>query len=229
MILAIQVLLNYYLTSTIDPGSFKDTTSPSYYLANPVSQDYEEKFCSKCNEQKPERAHHCRYCNRCVLRLDHHCQWINNCVGLFNQKYFVLFLFYTSIAIIYFFILLINRTIELISKHSMEQTLPEFDLLHLLLLGFLIIVLIIAAISILALLSTQIYLISKNLTTIEQEDRKRKHLQPNSSNLYKKYDKGSIISNFTVVFGNPSLYWLLPTPPNLLYKGNNKKGDIFIV
>ncbi|KAN0018494.1 hypothetical protein ACTFIU_011112 [Dictyostelium citrinum] len=230
MALVIQMLCNYYLCSTTDPGSFKDTISPSYYLIHPISSSdsTDKKWCNKCNHQKPERAHHCRYCNRCVLRMDHHCQWLQNCIGLFNQKYFVLFLFYTSISIIYFFTLLIKRSIELVTKHTMEKTLPDFDLLHLFLLGVLIIILIIAGISIMALLWTQIALISKGLTTIEHEDKKRKFQQPNASNLYKKYDKGSIISNFSIVFGNFSFYWLLPTAPNNL-KITSKKGDIFIV
>ncbi|EAL70262.1 hypothetical protein DDB_G0274739 [Dictyostelium discoideum AX4] len=231
MALVIQMLCNYYLCSTTDPGSFKDTISPSYYLLHPISStdsNDHKKWCNKCNHQKPERAHHCRYCNRCVLRMDHHCQWLQNCIGLFNQKYFVLFLFYTSISIIYFFTLLIKRSIELVTKYTMEKTLPSFDLLHLFLLGILIIILIIAGISIMALLWTQIALISKGLTTIEHEDKKRKYQQPNYLNLYKKYDKGSIISNFSIVFGNLSFLWLLPTIPNNL-KITSKKGDIFIV
>ncbi|KAF2075289.1 hypothetical protein CYY_003418 [Polysphondylium violaceum] len=228
----ILVLSSYFLASTTDPGTFKDTLSPSYYLIHPISEETDKRFCNKCKEQKPERSHHCRTkcCNRCVLRMDHHCQWINNCVGFFNHKYFVLFLFYASISIIYFFVLLIDRFTEVISLHAMEQTIPEFDLFNLFLLGVLVILLIIAGISIMALLSTQLWLLSNNLTTIEFEDRKRKSLHPNSSNLYRKYDKGSIISNFSVVFGTFSIFWFLPTlPQNLKSYDTIKKGDIFVV
>ena len=41
----------------------------------------------------PPRAEHCDACNQCTLRVDHHCVWMgNSCIGLFNHKFFILYL-----------------------------------------------------------------------------------------------------------------------------------------
>lgn len=34
------------------------------------------RYCKRCEQQKPIRAHHCSACERCVLKMDHHCKSI---------------------------------------------------------------------------------------------------------------------------------------------------------
>ncbi|GAA5950971.1 hypothetical protein JCM8115_005022 [Rhodotorula mucilaginosa] len=66
------------------------------------------RTCKKCpplptgsRSPKPERTHHCSVCQTCVLKFDHHCPWIKGCVGLHNERSFVLFLVYFSIACLF--------------------------------------------------------------------------------------------------------------------------------
>lgn len=54
-----------------------------------------ERYCRRCDNFKPERAHHCMWCEKCVSKMDHHCPWVGNCIGEQNYKAFVLMLFYT--------------------------------------------------------------------------------------------------------------------------------------
>jgi len=51
------------------------------------------RWCRKCWEPKPERAHHCSICNKCVLKMDHHCPWLGaTCIGHRTYPAFVHFL-----------------------------------------------------------------------------------------------------------------------------------------
>ncbi|GAA5863807.1 hypothetical protein JCM3774_001164 [Rhodotorula dairenensis] len=66
------------------------------------------RTCKKCpslpsgaRSPKPERTHHCSVCQTCVLKFDHHCPWIKGCVGLHNERSFVLFLVYFSVACLF--------------------------------------------------------------------------------------------------------------------------------
>jgi hypothetical protein len=67
------------------------------------------RMCRRCQAFKPPRAHHCSICKRCIIKMDHHCPWVNNCVGIGNHKYFLLFIFYTSLSCGYSLAFLIWR------------------------------------------------------------------------------------------------------------------------
>eukprot|EP00357_Protocruzia_adherens_P014355 CAMPEP_0114977178 /NCGR_PEP_ID=MMETSP0216-20121206/3087_1 /TAXON_ID=223996 /ORGANISM="Protocruzia adherens, Strain Boccale" /LENGTH=256 /DNA_ID=CAMNT_0002338195 /DNA_START=270 /DNA_END=1040 /DNA_ORIENTATION=- len=75
-----------------NPGRIAPTVQP------PNLPESQVKTCRRCDQWKPPRAHHCRTCSNCILRMDHHCHWVNNCIGPYNQKHFILFLFYTGVG-----------------------------------------------------------------------------------------------------------------------------------
>ncbi|GMI20697.1 hypothetical protein TrCOL_g7703 [Triparma columacea] len=64
--------------------------------------------CGKCSRFKPPRAHHSSVSGRCITKLDHFCPWVNNEVGVFNHKYFVLFVSYTALQCIAVFIVCVR-------------------------------------------------------------------------------------------------------------------------
>ena len=54
------------------------------------------KPCVVCSFHKPPRCHHCPMCNECVLKRDHHCFFARQCIGLYNQRFFVVFNFWST-------------------------------------------------------------------------------------------------------------------------------------
>lgn len=59
------------------------------------------RWCARCNQIKPPRAHHCSTCNKCILKMDHHCPWVGTCVGYDNHKLFIQFMVYVCIGCLY--------------------------------------------------------------------------------------------------------------------------------
>jgi hypothetical protein len=57
------------------------------------------KRCDRCYIVRVPGVRHCSKCRGCVLKMDHHCPWVFNCIGQFNQKFFIQFIFYTTIGI----------------------------------------------------------------------------------------------------------------------------------
>lgn len=84
------VWVSYAVAIVTPPGS-----PPKDYVV-PSSQW--QKWCTKCQLYKPQRAHHCRKCNVCVLKMDHHCVWTKNCVGHSNMPHFMRFLVWVLIS-----------------------------------------------------------------------------------------------------------------------------------
>ena len=54
-------------------------------------------YCKTCGILRPPRAFHCKTCGCCVELHDHHCPWVGSCVGGGNVRYFIGFLFATSL------------------------------------------------------------------------------------------------------------------------------------
>ena len=67
-------------TSEVIAGSHNDPDSPGLELFYTkevfvCDLDGKPKWCSKCANWKPDRAHHSSDCGRCIRKMDHFCPW----------------------------------------------------------------------------------------------------------------------------------------------------------
>jgi len=171
-------------------------TSNSYIIINDRQINQSLRFCTYCLIIKPDRSHHCKDCNKCIFKCDHHCPWMDNCIGLYNMKYFILFLFYSNIA-------LINFTIEKYSYFLFETVLFKFFFVIYLMINLLLFI----------LLSFNLYLISINKTNYEYAYQSRVNedfkYEKSNNRSYINYNHG-IVSNLKEVFGDWIILWLVP-------------------
>ncbi|KAJ6717634.1 PROTEIN S-ACYLTRANSFERASE 16-RELATED [Salix purpurea] len=179
----------------------------------PHNNSSQLRQCDKCCTYKPPRAHHCRICRRCVLRMDHHCLWINNCVGYWNYKAFVILVLYATIASIYSSVMIISCALQ--KNWNFSGRVPMkifFAISGAMMLGL--------SITFGTLLGFHIYLISCNMTTIENyEGIRAAWLARKSGHSYRHPFNLSVYKNITSVLGPNILKWLCPTALSHLKDG----------
>ncbi|ELU11089.1 hypothetical protein CAPTEDRAFT_153249 [Capitella teleta] len=99
-----QSIMNWYLCSRKTPSKALSTTEGDDHVG--------WTYCALCMLQAPPRSYHCRICNLCVLKREHHCYFTASCIGFFNQRYFIILVFYLSLGCGYFMSLVLQYYIS---------------------------------------------------------------------------------------------------------------------
>ncbi|KAK1767069.1 zf-DHHC-domain-containing protein [Phialemonium atrogriseum] len=112
----------YYKACTVDPGRYHyptpPPTDPATTPTTPSTQP-PRRWCKKCLQPKPPRAHHCRHCGRCIPKMDHHCPWTGNCVSLATFPHFLRFLVCANLSLWALLRLLLARASALWSARAL--------------------------------------------------------------------------------------------------------------
>ena len=74
---------------------------------------------------KPPRSHHSSVSGRCITKLDHFCPWVNNEVGVWNHKYFILFVSYTAVQCLIVFALCVRAYVMCGVQVRQESSEPQ--------------------------------------------------------------------------------------------------------
>ena len=200
-----------------DDYNFEAKTSINDIMKNKIEEKNHMKLsrCINCFVIRPINSHHCSICHKCFIEHDHHCPWVNNCIGLFNKKFFILFLCYSILEVIHSDFLFFYYTLyKNINNLLDDQFLLLLDI-------FAIIFGLILAIASVMLLFDQYDTIVNNCI---QCDFKKGILLESSS----------IKQQFQIIFGGLFSYkWLLPFYPggnnnfyNQMYKYYKLKGSM---
>jgi len=202
------LLWSYFAAVLTEPGRVPPGWQPSDDVEEAGAEDDKarsadpkqgRRFCRKCSAWKPDRTHHCSVCGRCVLKMDHHCVWVANCVGVYNYKFFLLFLLYTFLATVFDALVLLPDFVHFFRSPASGGPGAHAATVALV---FLTVVLDLAfAASLLGFLVMHSNLVSQNMTTIEMYEKKK--------SIPWRYDYGKQ-KNFQEVFGSDRLFWLLP-------------------
>jgi palmitoyltransferase ZDHHC9/14/18 len=116
IVLYVVVIASHFKTAFTDPGIIPRTpkkekgekddpffkySPPQYKQVVVLESKFSVRWCDTCNMYRPPRAVHCSICDNCVYRFDHHCPWVGNCVGKRNYRFFLIFIFTTTLLSLY--------------------------------------------------------------------------------------------------------------------------------
>lgn len=216
---AIMVMICHSLSMLTNPGEV--TVQPlNTELENYSHQgQHNPLFCKKCSGTRPERSHHCKVCKKCVMKMDHHCPWIANCVGLWNIKYFYLFLFYATLGDFIAFVCLYLkfREIDFSKKFKAQKVSTFLELLTVFKEPLILMIAIIFAICMTVSIGFLFVIQTRNLindtTTLENLFELKKKSGNNRKEMFE---------NFKTIMGDKIYVWFIP----INFKYDSKSGEM---
>mmetsp|Transcript_148082 Transcript_148082/g.258819 ORF Transcript_148082/g.258819 Transcript_148082/m.258819 type:complete len:315 (-) Transcript_148082:775-1719(-) len=109
ILLAILCIIFLIITALTDPGiipkgnlqgeQLKGFPNEVEEIVNGVK--VKRRWCQTCQILRPLRASHCPYCDNCVKRYDHHCPWTGTCIGERNYRFYVAFVYVTTVLSVF--------------------------------------------------------------------------------------------------------------------------------
>ena len=218
---ATMVIICHTFAMFADPGIVK--IQPNDYEKSNLTTSNSHNhalYCKKCPGSRPDRSHHCKVCKKCIMKMDHHCPWIGNCVGLWNIKYFYLFLFYATLGDLIAAVLLYFKfkQTDISDKFKNQTASTIYELIFIFKEQIILLIGIMLAIAMTVSIGFLFYLQTKNLindtTTLELICE----FQNKLGNNRKKFE------NFKYIMGDKIYKWFLPiqSADILMLKSQNK-------
>lgn len=99
-----------FCSGCMDPGIIPRSPPPANQGHIPRTRNVEVnghmvvvRYNETCNFYQPPRAHHCSVLNDCIERFDHYCPWVGTTIGKRNYRFYLIFVFSSSILSIFTF------------------------------------------------------------------------------------------------------------------------------